>query len=288
MRIYGKNKNYNIPWKFKSFIFSWISFFNASKFLYFLQRYVTKRSRIGNLVISPNWQIHKNSLKQYKTTDVIYEFGAGKTLVENLYISDIVKKQFVVDLYSMIEFDLVDSVRKKLMNMVKFRSKVKIKSLRDLQDYGIYYIAPYDTTKTHLGNKSIDACISTNTLEHIPKSDIISIFNELHRILKDEGIISAIIDYSDHYAHTDDSISLLNFLKFTPHQWKKYNHKFNFQNRLRHYEYINIFKNAGFTVIKENLIYAEKNIPYEVINSYENFDPTWKATSAHIILKKKP
>ena len=59
-----------------------------------------------------------------------------------------------------------------------------------------------------------------------------------------------------------------------------------YQNRLRHYDYINIFKKTGFTVIKEKLVYAEKNIPLDILDSYKNYNPTWKATSAHISLKK--
>ena len=39
-------------------------------------------------------------------------------------------------------------------------------------------------------------------------------------------------------------------------------------------------------VIKEELIYAEKNIPSDILNSYKNFNPNWKATSAHIYFKK--
>ena len=286
MRIKSIKKKFNIPWKLKSIIFSFIDYLNAPGLLYFLQKYITKRSRINSLVVSPNWQLHKKTLKNYNTTEVIFEFGAGKTLVQNLYLSNFVKKQLVVDLYPMIDLDLVEVIRKKLMEITKLRSKVKIKNIKDLEHYGIYYKAPYDSTKSHLSENSIDACISTNTLEHIPEPDIIAIFFELHKILKDEGIISAIIDYSDHYAHTDKKISLLNYLRFTTYQWRRYNHNMHYQNRLRHYDYINIFKKTGFTVIKEKLVYAEKNIPMDILDSYKNYNPTWKATSAHIILKK--
>ena len=72
------------------------------------------------------------------------------------------------------------------------------------------------------------------------------------------------------------NISLLNYLRFTNHQWKKYNHKFHYQNRLRHYEYINIFKNTGFTVVEENLIYAEKNIKKLYLgNSFLSSKQSW-------------
>ena len=286
MRIKRKKSQYNIPWKIKSLIFSFIDFLNLQNLLYFLQKYITKRSRINSLLYSPDWEMHKVALNKYKTTNVVFEFGAGKSLVQNLYLSNFVKKQFIVDLYPMLDFELVDYERKKLLETKKLRSRVKIKNPKDLEHYGIYYIAPYDATNIHLSDMSIDACISTNTLEHIPKFDIILIFSELYRKLKDEGIVSLIIDYSDHYAHTDNNISLLNFLKFSHHQWKRYNHKIHFQNRLRHYEYIDIFEKIGFRTIKEDLFFAEKNIPSLILDSYKNLNPSWKATSAHIILKK--
>ena len=285
MRVKRKKLIYSIPWKIKSFIFKYISYFNALSLICFLQK-LTRRSQIRSLVLNEDWQIHKKALKNHSTTKVIFEFGGGQSLGQNLYLSDVVKKQFIVDLYSIINLDLVESVRKQLQNIINFRSKIKIKSLKNLESYGIYYKAPYDARNTHFLDKSIEACISTDTLEHIPESEIIAIFNELHRILKDGGIISAIIDYSDHYSHTDKNISLLNFLKFNEDEWGKYNHKYHYQNRLRHNEYINIFLKAGFSLIKEELVYAENNIPSEILDSYKNCDPTWRATSAHIILKK--
>ncbi len=286
MRLKRTKSKYNIPWKIKSLIFSFIDYLYLAKLLYFLQKFITKRSRIDLLLYSPDWKMHKDALNKYKTKNVVFEFGAGKSLVQNLYLSNFVKKQFVVDLYPMLDFELVDFEREQLLEIEKIRSRFKIKNLKDLEHYGIHYYAPYDATKIHLSDKSIDACISTNTLEHIPKFDIILIFSELYKKLKDEGIVSLIIDYSDHYAHTDNNISLLNFLKFSDHKWKRYNHKIHFQNRLRHYEYIDIFEKIGFLTIKEDLFYAEKNIPSMILDSYKNLNPSWKATSAHIILKK--
>ena len=59
--------------------------------------------------------MHKDALNKYKTKNVVFEFGAGKSLVQNLYLSNFVKKQFVVDLYPMLDFELVDSEREQLL-----------------------------------------------------------------------------------------------------------------------------------------------------------------------------
>ena len=65
-------------------------------------------------------------------------------------------------------------------------------------------------------------------------------------------MISSIIDYSDHYAHTDNKITYLNFLKFSKIEWRKYNNKYLFQNRMRHQDYRNLFLQNNFEVLEEN------------------------------------
>ena len=276
----------NIPWKIKSRIFGFIDFLNTDNFLYFLQKHVTKRSQVGGLEIPTVWERHKAYLGKYNALGKVFEFGAGKTLGQNLYLSNAIKKQIVVDLNPMIDFHLVENVRLNLSKFEPLRSKKEIISSESLSSYGIEYRAPYDAAVTDFKSKSIDACISTDTLEHIPAESIVAIFEELYRIIKDDGIISARIDYSDHYAHTDSSISLLNYLKFKEDEWSKYNHNCHFQNRLRHYDYLQIFHKCGFYVVEEELAFEAKSIPAEILNEYQNKDQNWKATSSHIVLKK--
>lgn len=276
----------DIPWKIKSFIFACVDFFNAPSVLYFLQKNVTKRTRVGTVNVSPIWQAHKQYLKKYSATGKVFEFGAGKSLGQNLYLSDVVEGQIVVDLNPMIDLNLVENMRYQISKIINLQCVERIQTLESLAKYGIEYRAPYDAAKTDFDDKSINACISTNTLEHIPIDSIVSIFSELYRTLKPDGVVSARIDYSDHYAHTDKGISMLNYLKFDENSWKKYNHNCHFQNRLRHYDYLTIFKQTGFVVIEEELFFEENKIPDDVIEAFKNKDETWKATSAHVVLMK--
>ena len=277
----------NIPWKIKSLIFACVDFFNAPSVLYFLQKHVTKRTRVGTVKVSPIWQAHKQYLRKYSATGKVFEFGAGKSLGQNLYLSDVVEGQIVVDLNAMIDLDLVENMRYQISKVVNLRSVEKILTHESLAEYGIEYRAPYDAAKTDFDDKSINACISTNTLEHIPKASIVSIFSELYRTLTADGIVSARIDYSDHYAHTDKKISMLNYLKFDETGWKKYNHNCHFQNRLRHYDYLAIFKQTGFVVKEQELFFEESEIPGEVIEAFKHKDESWQATSAHFVLMKE-
>ena len=275
-----------IPWKLKSRIFSLIDTFNAPPALYFLQKHITKRSRITKVSIDGNWVRHRESLIKYGCKDFVFEFGGGKSLAQNLFLSDEIDKQLVVDLNHMIDLELVNRAKELLVSHTKLKSSKDIYSVHDLKSYGITYKAPYDASRTDLDDKSLDACVSTNTLEHIPVESIKQIFVELSRVLKDRGIVSAKIDYSDHYAHTDSSISLLNYLYYSDAEWQKYNHSCHYQNRLRHNDYKRIFDACGFGVVEEELHHGEGNIPSDLIEKFRGEDKSWSATSAYFVLRK--
>ncbi|WP_282609562.1 class I SAM-dependent methyltransferase [Pelagibius sp. Alg239-R121] len=190
------------------------------------------------------------------------EFGAGKNLGQNLYISQPELRQHLVDLNPMLDLSLVNHVVTLLAEQYAFEALPAVQSLGDLEaKYAIKYDAPVDMTSTAFDDDSFDICISTNTLEHIPLVTLEAILRELRRVLKSAGIISAQIDYSDHYAHTDRSISKINYLRFSEQAWKRHNHKFFFQNRLRHSHYRKVFQDAGFEILREQAIKPSKRIP---------------------------
>ncbi len=63
MRLMRTKRKYSMPWKIKSLIFNFIEYLNAPKLLYFLQKFVTGRSRINSLIDSSEWQMHKDALE---------------------------------------------------------------------------------------------------------------------------------------------------------------------------------------------------------------------------------
>jgi ubiquinone/menaquinone biosynthesis C-methylase UbiE len=162
----------------------------------------------------------------------------------------------------------------------------RINNLKDLVDhYGISYNAPSDAKRTGLHPESIDVVVSTNTLEHIPKEDIVGILCEMKRILKPGGFISSKIDYSDHYAATDRNIDRLNYLKFSDAEWDKYNHSNHYQNRLRHHDYRKIFEEAGFKTIK-NRILGQCGMPNFTLNEkFDGGNPETLAISGYFLVQ---
>ena len=274
----------NISWKLKSRLFALVDFFRVDPLLYFLQRHVTGRSRINSLSINDAWKAHKEALEAHGCTGFIFEFGAGKSLAQNLFLSTLVDRQLVVDLKPMLEIRLADQARSLISGL---RSNVSIKRRDDLLDYGISYRAPCDATQLDLPDESVDACVSTNSLEHIPAKSISDLLTELKRVLKDSGVISAFIDYTDHYAHTDSKISLLNFLQFSDSEWKRHNHVCHFQNRLRHSDYKLLFEESGFEVVGERVRFRAHKAPEKIDSRFDQESPDLMATSGHFVLKKR-
>lgn len=274
-----------IPWKFKSFIFRVVDLWNLQSLLYIAQKFKIKRSRLDVLTLIKNWKIHQDVILKYNIHGTLFEFGAGKHLGQNLFLSKTIEKQIVVDLFNMLDLRLVETHRQMLELNVGLKHMKPILSMDDLSSLGIEYIAPFDVRSTGFSDSSINICVSTNTLEHIPKAEIYEILVELKRILIPNSIISFIIDYSDHYAHTDNTISYLNFLKYDENEWTFYNHSSHFQNRLRHFEYREIFTECGFEVLSEIPIYGMLSIEEIIQNKMQHYDKTWSATSGHFILR---
>ncbi len=239
-----------IPWKLKSRLFKILTYF-PSNTLYLVQQHITRQAKVRVTEPYIGWEHHRKIIEMTGASRVI-EFGAGKSLVQNLYLAVYAESQTVVDLFPMIDIDLVNEAVHQLGSIgaeIDGRPASSVKLLKDI--YNIRYLAPFNMLDTGFDDNSFDLCISTNTLEHIPAADIRSIFIELRRLLGPNGNVSAMIDYSDHYAHSDPSIGRLNYLQFTAKEWEKHNHHNHYQNRLRHLQYGEIFKSAGFEPVTQ-------------------------------------
>ena len=273
----------SISWTLKSTIFRAIDRFDATGLLYWLQTNVTRRARLNIGAGSGNWQRHREHLAPLGRP-VVFEFGAGKSLQQNLYLSAFVGPQTVVDLFPMVDLALVDAAARRIATLPDGPAYRPVNKLADLGLYDIVYRAPCDAGATGFQAASFDACISTDTLEHIPPADITRICGELRRLLRPGGLVSAVIDYSDHYAHTDPRIGRLNFLQFSDAAFARHNHSVHYQNRLRHADYLALFRRAGFEVLK-----AEPSghvaPPSRIDPRFDATDPDMTATVGVFLLR---
>ena len=111
------------------------------------------------------------------------------------------------------------------------------------------YLAPADARNTHLLSESVDIVFSNTTLEHIPTDQLTELFTEARRILSPSGVMVHLIDCSDHFSHDDPKLSRIGFLRYSDQEWRKYNTKFTYQNRLRASQYRRMIGAAGFEIL---------------------------------------
>jgi len=244
---------FQINWKLKSYIYRFLCFFKLHKSLFFIQKHISKRSQIKFDEIIFYWNYHYEHLKKNNSRSVL-EMGAGKSLAQNIYLSYKFNQsihQTLIDVSNMLDLDLFNKANEQISKLLRVKSIPSAKTLLDLKkNYNLEYIAPI-SLKTIADRKlNFDASISSTTLEHLPEKELKESFNLLKKIIRKGGIISAAIDYSDHYSHTDKNIDSLNYLQFNDVEWHKFNSPMLFQNRLRHQDYREIFKHMGFKIFE--------------------------------------
>ena len=242
---------FQISWKIKSLLFKLLSFFKLSKTLFFIQKKITKRSSFDYKKPVFYWEYHYKYLKENNSQTLI-EFGAGKSLAQNIFLSYKFNQrleQTLIDVSKMLDLDLFNQANNQISKLLEINKLPNARSIADLKKYyNINYSAPMGLDQINKSNLKFDACISSATLEHLSMQDLKENFKLLKKIINNSGIISAAIDYSDHFSHTDKNIGNLNFLQFNEKEWMKYNSQMLFQNRLRHQDYRKLFNDFNYEI----------------------------------------
>ena len=294
--------NFKYKWLLQS-VFSALP--NSEGLNYFAQKHLTK-----NLPLSEeDYRIkveqalaHHNTFKKYADVAVdsnVYEIGCGWHLTMALTFSTLEYSDIkALDVKNHVRKELVNSIIKHMkwdevlpVSSFEFDKSSNLKE-KLLSEYRINLLAPCDSANTGLEGESIDFIYSQEVFEHIPPFLFPDIMKECHRVLKDDGVVSIFINYADHYCSIDDSINEYNFLQYSEKKWKKYNPSLHYVNRLRHVDFVNIFKNAGFEIIEETIFRPDKweskvkNFPFaEEFTSKYSLDEL-SITSANFVLKK--
>ena len=277
---------FQINWKTKATVFKFLNFFKLYKTLFFIQKKITKRSKVNFNEIVFYWDYHYKYLKENNSKSLL-EIGAGKSLAQNIYLSYKFNQkieQTLIDVSKMLDLDLFNKANEQISKIIGINKLPFAKSIDDLKkNYNIKYFAPMNLKQLSENNLKFDASISSTTLEHLPEEELKENFILLRKIIKKKGIISSLIDYSDHYSHTDKNINNLNFLKFSSKEWKRYNTPMLFQNRLRHQDYRELFKTCGYKVseIKGDLGERSEYISKEFDSKNEETFMLW----GHFLLK---
>ena len=210
---------------------------------------------------------------------MFYEFGAGWDLIGPLaFYAFGVENQILIDVRKLLRPSLVNESIEQFKRMassdgllrqpVKYLNGAEGAFATQLKEfYGIDYSAPRDPKHTGFESGTIDCITSTSTLEHIPLPEIKRLLEECHRVLRHGGIMSFIIDYGDHYSYFDPGISAYNYLRYSDATWAFFNPSLHYQNRLRHPDYLNLLKAAGFQILEEQR-YGDSPANRKILGSF--------------------
>jgi len=144
-------------------------------------------------------------------------------------------------------------------------------------------------------SKDIDIVLSRFVLEHVTPEDLTAIHEKLYESLPDNVVVLHLISPSDHRAHSDSSLSLYDFLKYSQKEWDNIQTKFDYHNRLRLPNYLEIFEDAGFEILYVEYDKAsdneEKYRKFKELEIHSDFkkytEEELSAGSINVLLRKK-
>ena len=220
---------------------------------YFLQRHVTRNWPRPVTSLKSLQNVARRVVEDYAryvggTPSSALEIGAGRDLAVPLALRRLgVGKVVASDVERLARPELIQHAARNIL-----AGRARIENWDDLRRFGICYLAPHHVTES---DPKVDCSCSNEVLEHVPPDQLVRLLAALRTVTK--GITTHSIDYSDHYARSDRSLSRLNFLRYSDAQWRRFNSGRQYVNRLRHSDYISMFRDAGFEIIKESKIVGE-------------------------------
>lgn len=236
-----------INWKLKCAAFWFLHYAPASGGLHkLLQRRVTGRYHIN---LTPELlEIYSRHADLYPGEGVALEFGSGRNLIAPLILSRHGIEEIVaVDLNRLATLDQINGVIKQLKQQDSFWEEIS--SFDELRTrYRIDYRAPVDVRDCTDLLGRVGLVMSTSVLEHIPADDIRGIIDATAAYMMPGAVQSHVIDYHDHYGTADSSIGLFNFYRYGTKAWQRYNPPNHYQNRLRHSDYVALFRESGLKI----------------------------------------
>jgi len=252
-------------WILKAVVQKSISFLpGKNKINYFFQKYVTKGVALNETYFKNKLTIakdHLTYLQKYKVLNEVscLELGSGwyPIVPLSLYLCG-AKQVLTIDLSSHLtkafllktfekffEWEADEKLNHYLPSINESRWNQFRSVYANQEDYTLNEMLSRlkitaivgDARKMDLPDHSIDFICSNNTFEHIYPNILTDILTEFKRLIKLDGMMSHLIDMSDHFAHLDKTISAYNFLRFTEKQWSWIDNSIQPQNRMRFHQY---------------------------------------------------
>lgn len=151
--------------------------------------------------------------------------------------------------------DVIELFRRFEVDRGRFRRLLEFNidsgSLEDLLDLcQIEYFAPTDAARLPLRDEEVTFHVSNNVCEHIPKGTLAGILKEGARVIKADGLSVHSIDHSDHFAHSDSTLSAVNFLRYGDAYWALLSgNRYMYMNRMQVDDFRTLFHQADHEVL---------------------------------------
>jgi 2-polyprenyl-3-methyl-5-hydroxy-6-metoxy-1,4-benzoquinol methylase len=249
-------------WKAKAAAFRALEWPGGAAVHYFLQRHVTRTWPRAKGTLDALWNIAGRVLEDCTNhatpalpTSVL-EVGAGRDLAVPLALNRRgVTRVVASDVTRLARLDLVRHAAHHMAQKSAIPFPGRLATWGDLEQIGIYYRAPETIGASY--PEAFDCSCSNEVLEHVPEPALRRLIAGLKAATRPGGISTHSIDYSDHYARSDRNVTRFNFLTYSDAQWARYNGGLQHLNRLRHSDYLRIFREAGFTIAHDSTRIAE-------------------------------
>ena len=203
----------------------------------FLQIHVARSLPISDKELNARREIADRHLKGYfnlhgKWPDRILDIGAGSDLALPILLAERGADVVACDIHRLATPKLIDDILKRTGH-------------QSLDHCGVRYVV-YSPPKLPFADGHFDLITSTSVLEHVPVEQLPVLLRELRRVLKSDGLTSHHIAHKDHWSDSDPALHSMNYVRYEPDQWVRYNPPIMFQNRVMHSEYCNMMDEAGF------------------------------------------
>jgi hypothetical protein len=232
-----------MDWRLKALGFRLLDLPGGDALHYWLQRYVTggwPRSDKRLFSFPDRAQALIDNCEKHlgHQPGTVLEIGAGRDLAMPLSLRRAgIPLVIASDISRLARIELINSASSRLFGRT-------FAGFDDLEQFGIIYCAPHVVSAA---DDPVDCSCSNEVLEHVPADRLPDLLKALRAVTS--GLTIHTIDYSDHYARSDRSLSRANFLRYPSSTWRWFNSGKQHVNRLRHSDYVRLFREAGFQII---------------------------------------
>ncbi len=154
---------------------------------------------------------------------------------------------------SIYTYDLNTHYQKKFIRdfNIVFTAQYNIEIKTSNKKYNLPDNVHYFPSQNIINSQLADVQIvfSRFVLEHVTPDDIYDMHKKFKTDLAKGSIVIHFISPSDHRAYSDSSLSLQDFLQYSEKEWNTIQTKFDYHNRLRLPQYIDIFKSLDYEIL---------------------------------------